>query len=245
MIGIELRGAYRSFHVPGAIRRKPALIDITLDVAAGETLVLRGDNGAGKSTLLRLIAGAHRPDRGTVRLLANGTPLDPSRIADPSLRAQIGYLGTESGLYSDLTIRENLELYHALYMRDRASAKAVRAESTGALLELLGLESHAETLLRGCSQGIARRAAIARTLISSPSLLLMDEPLAHLDSASQERFEALIAERERAGATIVVASHDRVGGRERRAKELWLAGGRLVAVAEMKDNVSPLPAEER
>lgn len=220
MVGVDVANACRTFHIPGRIVRHLALDHVTLTIEPGETMLLTGENGAGKSTLLRLIAGLTRPDRGSVmHRLPGGRRVDASRLRRADDRMLLGYLGPESGLYADLTVQENLELGAVL---SRMPPSAVQS-----LIDRLRLGDHRHTLLRACSQGIARRTAAARAVIHDPVLLLLDEPTAHLDESGRAEIRAIVEERERAGATVIIATHDDIGSTAREPRCVVLAAGRV------------------
>ena len=170
-----------------------ALRKATLEVAAGETVVVLGPNGAGKSTLLRLAAGLLRPTAGTARI----DGIDAAS-APKELRARLAYAGHEPQLYRGLTARENLALHLRLHSR---------ADDPRALLERVGLGDRADDRVDGFSRGMLQRLALARATAHEPALLLLDEPASGLDADGRR----LLDDELRAGLgtrTQVVASHD-------------------------------------
>lgn len=201
--------------------RTVALDGIELTLEEGIT-GLFGPNGSGKSTLLRAVAGLIRPSQGSITF--EGAPV---AVAQEGWRRLVGYAGHESGLYPNLTVAENLELFGKLYGSD--AARPAR------LLAQLGLEGRAETLAGDLSAGFKRRAAVARALVGEPRLLLLDEPYANLDDDSAALVtEALIAWRE-PGRSALVATH---GARKLKAfadAGVILRRGRIVTHGRYRD----------
>ncbi|HUZ84098.1 MAG TPA: ABC transporter ATP-binding protein, partial [Gaiellales bacterium] len=172
-VGVVCRGVVRVFG------HRRALDGLDLTVAAGETLLLTGPNGAGKTTLLRILATAIRPGAGEVSVA--GLPL-PGRAA--AVRPLIGYLGHRPLVYPPLTGRENLRLYAALHGVKDAAADAV--------LERFGLAGRAGDRVSEFSRGMLQRLALARAMVASPRLLLLDEPTAGLDEDGRDLLRELL-----------------------------------------------------
>ena len=173
------------------------LAGIDLTVEPGELLVLLGPNGAGKTTLLRVLATLLRPSGGTLQLFGEDASRRP-----PATRRLIGHVGHESACYPDLSGRENLEFYAALYGVPNADDRIAE------LLRWSGLEAAARRPVRVYSRGMTQRLALARALLHGPELLLLDEPFSGLDLAAAQRLQALLAELARAGHAIVLSTHD-------------------------------------
>ena len=173
-----------------------ALRDVSLSLATGQTLVVLGANGAGKTTLLRVLATLLRPSGGDVRVLGCELPREAWRV-----RGRIGFLGHEPLLYRDLTVAENLR-FHARLHRLGPTGEA----RIGELLDRVGMARRAAELVGNLSAGMAQRVAVCRAVLHEPELLLLDEPLAHLDPEGAAVVEPLIGAS--SGATRVVVSHD-------------------------------------
>jgi heme exporter protein A len=186
-----------------ALRRdfseQPVLRDVSLTIPAGETLVVLGPNGAGKSTLLRMLATLLRPTAGELVVLGAELPRRAWQA-----RGRIGYLGHDPLLYRDLTLGEALAFHARLHGLEGG------ADRVAELLEVVGLERRRDQLVRTLSAGQLQRAAVCRCVLHRPSLLLLDEPGAHLDPAGLETVEPLIGRAE--GITRVVVTHDVEGG---------------------------------
>jgi heme exporter protein A len=190
---IQLIGVTRVF---GAV---PALVRAQLQVERGETILVRGPNGAGKSTLLRVIATAISPTFGSGRVMGFDLGRDREEI-----RRRVELLGHRTRLYEDLSGRENLRFSCALFGLDAAAVPLV--------LETVGLGESANERVRGYSQGMRQRVALARLLLRRPELLLLDEPYAGLDDGGKDLVDRMVLDARRDGRTVVLATHDPTRG---------------------------------
>jgi tungstate transport system ATP-binding protein len=173
----------------------------TLIIEASRLHVLTGPNGSGKSTLLALLALLRKPDGG--RVMFCGLPVNWSGKQLGRLRKKVTLLHQESYLFSG-TVMANVGF--GLKMRGVDQQEISRSvKHFLALVGMAGFEERDATTLSG---GEARRVALARALACRPEVLLLDEPLAHVDQESSTIVENLIASQSRAGTTIVMASHD-------------------------------------
>lgn len=174
--------------------RFAALHDLSATLPAGRLYALQGENGAGKTTLLRILAGLSLPTRGRVRVLGG---VDPR-----AAHARIGYMAHATLLYDELTARENLEYFRRLY--------PAREETRNIddLLESVGLAGvDAKRRVSQYSQGMKQRLALARAMLQSPDLLLLDEPFSNVDVASISAMAGLLGDLRDRGATLVVITH--------------------------------------
>jgi heme ABC exporter ATP-binding subunit CcmA len=182
--------------VVAVLGRYPALAGATLRVAEGEIVLLRGPNGAGKTTLLRLCAGLIPIARGRADVLGHDLRVDRAGV-----RPHVGLLGHRNGLYLDLTVAENVRFW-------AATVGASEHEIASAMARL-GLSDRLAGLpVRRLSAGQARRTALACLLARRARIWLLDEPHAGLDAAGRDELDATLGEASRAGATILVASHE-------------------------------------
>ncbi|MBA3267561.1 MAG: heme ABC exporter ATP-binding protein CcmA, partial [Acidimicrobiia bacterium] len=176
--------------------RFPALAGVDLDVARGETVLLHGPNGAGKSTLLRCCAGLVAIGSGECEVL--GHDLRGDRRA---VRRRVGLLGHSSFLYDDLTVEDNL--------RFAARAAGYPVAAAGEAMARLGLDGRLRQVRVGrLSAGQRRRTSLAVMLARRPALWLLDEPHAGLDQSGRDLLDGLIGDGARAGAAVILASHE-------------------------------------
>ncbi len=180
-----------------AYNGRTVLDAIDLEIAAGECVALIGANGVGKTTLLGCLASVLRPDAGEVRWFGRLVG------CDAALRRQIGMAPHEGGLYSHLTLRENLIFAARMGGIDGAPHLADR------WLDMTGLTPRANVLPTKLSRGMRQRLTVARALIHEPPLLLLDEPFAALDAAGGEWLLALLADMHERGHTICLVTHER------------------------------------
>jgi ABC-2 type transport system ATP-binding protein len=193
----------------------PALRELNFDARPGELIALIGDNGAGKSTLLKVLATLLRPDAGSCSVM--GHDLDN---AAPSARALIGYLGHESMLDRVLTLRENLQLFAALY-----GAPASRSEE---LIERLAAKPYAENPVGELSRGQEQAAALGRCLVHRPDVLLLDEPFNALDPEARKRLSAILKEEAARGATVLFSTHDVEGAECTASRVVKMSAGKVI-----------------
>jgi len=168
---------------------------LTFDVRRGETFGLLGSNGSGKTTTIRALLGIYTPTRG--ELLVEGRPFDPAR--GPAL----GYLPEERGLYRKERVLDVMTYFGQLKGMDRATA----ALWSSVYLERVGLADHARTRVQRLSGGQQQKVQLGLTIMNNPSILVLDEPTKGLDPVNRRLLLEVIAELRRAGATVVIITH--------------------------------------
>jgi heme exporter protein A len=188
---LTVRGLTRVYETQYALDRLDA------EFPSGQVTAVLGPNGAGKSTLIGILSTLMRPSEGEVCI--DGSPVD---LGAGSLRARIGYVGHRTMVYGNLTARENLQFFGALYGVDTLEQ---RAEG---MLKRVGLEHDGDRPVSEFSRGMAQRLAIGRALISQPEFLLLDEPFTGLDQQGIELSLQLFTEAREQGAALILTSHD-------------------------------------
>ncbi len=183
----------------------PVLVDIDLDVYAGEYVALMGPSGSGKSTLLNLIAGIDKPSAGEIRVGGE----DIARLSDGDLAvwrsAHVGFVFQFYNLMPVLSAFGNVELPLQLTSLTRSE----RRDRVEMALELVGLTDRATHRPNELSGGQQQRVAIARALITDPTLIVADEPTGDLDRTTAEEILGLLERlNDELGKTIIMVTHD-------------------------------------
>ncbi len=187
-------------HVDNAVKRfgrVAAVNGMDLRVNPGETLTIFGPNGAGKTTLLRMIAGLTQPTSGQITI--DSFPLDTHH---DEVRGLLGYISHQSLVYDQLTARENLLFFAELYRV---------ADSCGVAKKLLGdvgLTSRADDIVKTFSRGMKQRLSIARALVHSPTIVLLDEPFTGLDQHAADMLMKTLSRLSDEGRTVVMITHN-------------------------------------
>jgi ATP-binding cassette subfamily C protein len=190
-------------------RERAIIHDISASIPAGDVIAIVGPSGAGKSTLIRSIAGALLPDRGAIRFDgAAASDWDPELLA-----RHIGYLPQDSALLAG-SITENIARFSGELGVDKVSIDAaviLAAQKVGADALIRRFPNGYDHVLkpggRGLSAGQAQRIALARALYDDPSILILDEPNAHLDTEGDAALVATLGELKAARKTILIVSH--------------------------------------
>ncbi len=198
---LHLVGVHKVFHAP---RQVSVLDDVHLAVAGGRVCVLSGAVGSGKTTLLRLAAGELSADRGEVFVLGR----DLARLRSRSLRAlrrHIAWVPQELVLLGDRSARGNVSLAAEIAGLSARKARAAADEA----LDAFGLIEEADVPTSFLSTGQRRRVALARGLVVTPKLLLVDEPTGDLDRAGVSMLVDRLVRAAASGAAVVATTHDR------------------------------------
>ncbi len=209
--------------------RFPALAGATLDVDAGEIVLLQGPNGAGKSTLLRLCAGLLPLQSGRAEVLDCDLSTDARAV-----RRRVALLGHGVGLYEELTVADNVAFWTAAAKTDRGEIDAAIAR-----VGLAGRLAHVE--VARLSAGQRRRAALAVLLTRHAEVWLLDEPHAGLDAQGRDLVDRLVATAADAGVTVLIASHDLDRATALADRVATIDGG---VVAALADGARPRPDRE-
>ena len=189
---------------PGSNVRVEALRGLDIDFVKGESVAIRGASGSGKSTLLNLLGCLDRPTSGHYLLGGEDVAtLDDDQLSD--IRGQrVGFVFQSFNLIAQLTILENVEV--PLFYQGVAGH--VRRQKAAEVLDMVGLSGRAHHRPSELSGGEQQRAAIARSLINDPLLILADEPTGNLDSVTSERILTMFDKLSAGGKTMVIVTHE-------------------------------------
>jgi ABC-2 type transport system ATP-binding protein len=184
---IQVRGLRKSYG------EQVAVGGVSLDIEEGEVYALLGHNGAGKSTIVEILEGHRSRDGGEVSVMG----VDPA-TAGRSFRDRIGIVLQASGVETELTVREAVELYGSAYRRRRPADEVIA---------LVGLDDKAAARIDTLSGGQARRLDLALGIVGHPEVLFLDEPTTGFDAAARRKSWELIEELCRLGTTVLLTTH--------------------------------------
>jgi phospholipid/cholesterol/gamma-HCH transport system ATP-binding protein len=219
---------------------RPVLRDIGLEIPRGSVVGIMGQSGCGKTTLLRMIMGALRPSKGTVRVLGR----EPARLGRDALyamRREMGMLFQFGALFTDLSVFENV----AFPLREQHGElpEELLHDLVMLKLEAVGLRGAAHLLPAALSGGMARRVALARSIALDPQLILYDEPFTALDPISFGVISRLIRNlNDSLGATSIIVTHDVQEALGVVDYVYFMAAGRVIAKGtpdEIRSNHEP------
>jgi ABC-2 type transport system ATP-binding protein len=192
---LDVRGVSRFFRAGG--RNVQALDQVSLRLPRGRVMGLIGPDGAGKTTLMRLCAGLLLPDAGEITAVGRNVLRDPLGV-----QSDIGYMPQRFGLYEDLTVQENLDLYADLQGVPYDRRPARYAE----LMKMTGLAPFTKRLAGNLSGGMKQKLGLACVLVRSPELLLLDEPTVGVDPVSRRELWGIVGRAVRDEGTSVLLS---------------------------------------
>ena len=188
---ISVRGLRRDF---GDLR---AVKGVDLEIMSGEIFGLVGPDGAGKTTILRLLCGLVRPSGGTAEVGGIDVHQNPDRVRD-----SIGYMPQRFGLYSDLTVSENLDFYADLF----GLSKEDRLPLIQRLLKMTRMELFTDRFAGQLSGGMKQKLALSCALLHRPRVLLLDEPTNGVDPISRQDFWAILYQLVKDGVTVLIST---------------------------------------
>jgi len=225
-------------------RRTQALHEVSIEVERGSLTALVGPDGAGKTTLLRLAAGLLRADDGRLTVLGIDAAREPQAVQD-----RIGYMPQRFGLYEDLSVQENLDLYADLHGVPRAE----RTSRYARLMEMTDLGRFTARPAGKLSGGMKQKLGLACTLVRTPELLLLDEPTVGVDPLSRSELWQIVEQLVRDEKITVLVSTAYLDEAERCSRVFLLRSGTLLASGQPDDIrdrakdrcfvVSPVPGE--
>ncbi|HCB3268540.1 TPA: ABC transporter ATP-binding protein [Citrobacter amalonaticus] len=217
-VSVAAGGLRKTFEAPGG-GPLYAVDGVSLQVQQGELTALVGPDGAGKTTLLRMMAGLLKPDGGTLRVLGIDVTQDPQAVQD-----RISYMPQRFGLYEDLSVQENLELYADLH----GVPHEVRRKRFARMLEMTDMARFTSRLAGKLSGGMKQKLGLACTLVRSPALLLLDEPSVGVDPLSRRELWKIVqqlVEDERLSVIVSTAYMDEA---ERCAQVFVMSQGKVL-----------------
>jgi putative ABC transport system ATP-binding protein len=219
---VEIRNLTKSFRKGDEVITP--LLDVSLDIEAGDFISMMGPSGTGKSTLLNAISGIDRPDSGSITVDGvEVTKLSRSRLADWRA-ANLGYIFQTHNLVPVLTAYENVEL-PVLLLPMPSKERRRRVELA---LEAVGLSDRADHYPRQMSGGQEQRVGIARAIVAHPKVVVADEPTGSLDTKTSEQIQVLLQRLNRElGITMVMVTHDTEVA-QIASRQLRLDQGRIV-----------------
>ena len=219
---VALNGEHlrRTFTVKESKQQVVALDDVSIQVAAGSLTALVGPDGAGKTTLLRLAAGLLVPDGGTFTVLGIDVVRDPQSVQD-----RISYMPQRFGLYDDLSVQENLDLYADLHGVP-GSERTARYKK---LLDMTDLGRFTTRPAGKLSGGMKQKLGLACTLVRSPELLLLDEPTVGVDPLSRRELWQIVQQLVDDEQLTVVVSTAYLDEAERCAQVFLMRQGQVLA----------------
>jgi len=181
-----------------------ALNSVNLHIGENKVTVLRGPSGSGKTTLLSIIGCMSRPTAGRVRLGGREISSLPERFLTDIRRKTFGFIFQQPNLIKGISVLENVMLpaYPLGEPRSRLREKAMQG------LAELNISTKAASKVEWLSGGEAQRASIVRALINKPTIIIADEPTAHLDTKLSQRFMEIIEKFKAEGKTVIITSHD-------------------------------------
>jgi lipooligosaccharide transport system ATP-binding protein len=220
---VQARGLRKSFGGFEAVR------GVDVDVAPGEIFGFLGPNGAGKSSTMRMIACVSPRSGGELSVLG----MDPD-VDGPRIRARIGVVPQLDNLDTELTVRENLEIYGRYFGLSRAHVRRKAVE----LLELAQLGDRGDAAVESLSGGMKRRLTIARSLVNDPELLLLDEPTTGLDPQARHLLWDRLYRLKGEGVTQIVTTHYMDEAEQLCDRLVVMDGGRIVAEGSPLDLIA-------
>ncbi|HEY0309426.1 MAG TPA: amino acid ABC transporter ATP-binding protein [Acidobacteriaceae bacterium] len=217
---LEIRDVSKTYGTVSALR------NVSLDVSAGEVVVIIGPSGSGKSTLCRCVNRLETIDSGAV--LFRGTPVPEEGRALAAVRSQMSMVFQSFNLFGNKTVLENVTLAPR---RVKKIPRVHAEEQARQLLARVGVAEHVHKLPSQLSGGQQQRVAIARALAMEPTLMLFDEPTSALDPEMIEEVLQVMSELACSGVTMLVVTHEMGFARNLASRIVFMADGEVVEQA--------------
>ncbi len=220
------------FHLDVTKQLRDYVLDVSLTVNDGETLVIIGENGAGKSTVLNMTAGLLHPDTGMITLAERSLFDAGNRICLPPEERQVGYVLQNYALFPHLSVTANV----TFGLLSRGIPKREARERVARMLERMAIAAFADVFPNALSGGQRQRVALARALVTKPDILLLDEPLAALDVRTKATMRRELRECiKEAGIPVVIVTHA--------LKDALELGDRIAVMEKGRITISGTPDE--
>ena len=194
-----------------------AVDNISFNVAEGEIIGFFGPNGAGKTTTVKMLTGQLKPKSGKATLLGMDIAKNVEKV-----QGDIGVCFEVTNLYEQMSAIENLKLFARLF--------GVSEFNADALLNRVGLEGRGKERVENYSKGMKQRLMVARSIVSRPRVLFLDEPTAGLDPTSAESIRKIILEERERGATVFLTTHDMMEADKLSDRVAFMDKGKIVAL---------------
>lgn len=217
---IELRNISKQFGDVQAVR------GISLTVARGEFFALLGPNAAGKTTTLRILCGLTKPNAGSASICGYDVQASPTEA-----RRRLAYVPDFPFLYDKLTPEEFLRFTGEVFRMETVAIE----KGLGSLISRFHLEPHAQRTIDTLSHGTRQRVALAAALLHEPEVIVIDEPMVGLDPQHARVVKDVLKERARAGATVLLSTHQLSVAEELADRIGIIHGGRLVALGSARE----------
>lgn len=188
-------------HITAGYAKKQVLTDITFDIRSGEIVLLSGGNGSGKSTLLKVLYGLIKPWNDNGRIIFDGESIT-SLSCEHMLRHGIVYVPQKKNVYEDLTVRENLLISANIYSRKESNE---RIRNVFEILPML--EKRRSSIPLKMSGGERQLLAFGSALIHTPKLMMLDEPLAGVDSENSKLLLSIIQKQNKLNTSFIIVEH--------------------------------------
>lgn len=212
-----------------------AVRGIDVEVRPGEAFGFLGPNGAGKSSTMRMIASVSPRSDGDLRVLG----MDPD-VEGPKIRARLGVVPQQDNLDTELTVRQNLQIYGRYFGLSRSHVRSKAEE----LMEFAQLTDRAEAEVDSLSGGMKRRLTIARSLVNDPELLLLDEPTTGLDPQARHLLWDRLFRLKAGGTTLIITTHYMDEAEQLCDRLVVMDNGRIAAEGSPADLISRYSTRE-
>ncbi|WP_410604352.1 ABC transporter ATP-binding protein [Amycolatopsis sp. lyj-90] len=212
-----------------------AVRGIDVEVRPGEAFGFLGPNGAGKSSTMRMIASVSPRSDGDLRVLG----MDPD-VEGPKIRARLGVVPQQDNLDTELTVRQNLQIYGRYFGLSRSHVRSKAEE----LMEFAQLTDRADAEVDSLSGGMKRRLTIARSLVNDPELLLLDEPTTGLDPQARHLLWDRLFRLKAGGTTLIITTHYMDEAEQLCDRLVVMDNGRIAAEGSPADLISRYSTRE-